>query len=730
MSVAVTTGRSSSVRLGGRRAAGRGSARRSAGGRRRTPVAATSATTSDDHTGTHAGRNGAARTAIPGRRGAAGYAAGQPPANGGSASTTEPVRSGTDPCGAGPDRAGRPPGTSSGPAPARTSRRRGARARAAASSSARVGAASNDSSATPAACLAAAQYRSVTAAAAVVRTGHRPRPARTAPRTQAAIRPSAPAPIAASAWPNPGSIHSSPSASRPPRRARARGRAGSTGRCRRARRAAASARSGRRPRAAPRAAGPSAPTPIRVPSTDPGQQPPGRPLDHVVQAPHRRGAPVEPAGRPADRDHGVRRRGSSAACRTTTDAAHREADGGHLRRTRAAGPSCTAASRSQHLRGRRPCCAPPDAPVPAEVERHHRARVDATASTEATRPVPAERHDPVKPCATTYSEVAGPPSPGRRTRALTPGPRPRSAASAPRTSRFGSATTSAILTPGIRAMTPPGPFMLSRASTGTAPRARPEHRLDRRRTPVSQLLLLTNALQPSAEVLPALGLLAHQVRVAAGRGRRALLDAPPGDAILVDGRRDLPHVRGLCRLLRTTGVDVPCCWSSPRAAWSRSPPTGASTTCVLDTAGPAEVEARLRLAAGRLARRARRRRRRARRDPRRRPRHRRGHLHRPAPRPGPRPHVQGVRAAQVPRAAPGPGLHPRPAAAGGLGLRLLRRHPHRRRPRPPAARQARPRARGADRHRPQRRLPLRRPAPPTRGVERAGPGRRLPDRRH
>lgn len=37
---------------------------------------------------------------------------------------------------------------------------------------------------------------------------------------------------------------------------------------------------------------------------------------------------------------------------------------------------------------------------------------------------------------------------------------------------------------------------------------------------MSSLLLLTNALQPSAEVLPALGLLLHQVRVAPAEGRR------------------------------------------------------------------------------------------------------------------------------------------------------------------------------------------------------------------
>ena len=37
----------------------------------------------------------------------------------------------------------------------------------------------------------------------------------------------------------------------------------------------------------------------------------------------------------------------------------------------------------------------------------------------------------------------------------------------------------------------------------------------------------------------------------------ALLDAPSVDAVLVDARRDLVGARGLCRLLRTTGVSVP-----------------------------------------------------------------------------------------------------------------------------------------------------------------------------
>ena len=49
------------------------------------------------------------------------------------------------------------------------------------------------------------------------------------------------------------------------------------------------------------------------------------------------------------------------------------------------------------------------------------------------------------------------------------------------------------------------------------------------------LLLLTNALAPSAEVLPALGLLTHQVRILPAEPT-ALVDAPAGDVVLLDAR--------------------------------------------------------------------------------------------------------------------------------------------------------------------------------------------------
>ncbi len=117
---------------------------------------------------------------------------------------------------------------------------------------------------------------------------------------------------------------------------------------------------------------------------------------------------------------------------------------------------------------------------------------------------------------------------------------------------------------------------------------------------MSSLLLLTNALAPSAEVLPALGLLQHSVRILPADGA-ALLDASPSDAILIDGRRDLPRVRSLCRVIRTTGVDVPVFLVLTEGGLAGVTAEWGVDDVLLDSAGPAEVEARLRIAFGRRA---------------------------------------------------------------------------------------------------------------------------------
>nr|WP_221475196.1 response regulator transcription factor [Sphaerisporangium rubeum] len=114
------------------------------------------------------------------------------------------------------------------------------------------------------------------------------------------------------------------------------------------------------------------------------------------------------------------------------------------------------------------------------------------------------------------------------------------------------------------------------------------------------MLLLTNALEPSAEVLPALGLLLHSVRVAPAEAS-ALIDAPPADAVLVDARRELVHAKSLCRLLRTTGIDCPLMVIVTEGGLAAMTAEWGADDVLLDTAGPAEVEARLRLAVGRMS---------------------------------------------------------------------------------------------------------------------------------
>ncbi len=116
---------------------------------------------------------------------------------------------------------------------------------------------------------------------------------------------------------------------------------------------------------------------------------------------------------------------------------------------------------------------------------------------------------------------------------------------------------------------------------------------------MSTLLLLTNALQPSADVLPSLALLGHQVRVLPAEGS-ALLEAPDADLLLVDGRQDLAGARDLCRLIRTTGSDAPVLLVVTEGGLSVVAHDWGMDDVVLCTCGPAELEARVRLSVGRL----------------------------------------------------------------------------------------------------------------------------------
>ena len=117
---------------------------------------------------------------------------------------------------------------------------------------------------------------------------------------------------------------------------------------------------------------------------------------------------------------------------------------------------------------------------------------------------------------------------------------------------------------------------------------------------MSHLLLLTRSTQSSVEVLPALALLPHQVRVIPAEAS-ALIDAPRADAVLVDGRHDLAQVRSLTRVIRTTGVECPLLLILTEGGLAVAAADWGMDDVLLTTAGPAELDARLRLAMGRIA---------------------------------------------------------------------------------------------------------------------------------
>ncbi len=115
-----------------------------------------------------------------------------------------------------------------------------------------------------------------------------------------------------------------------------------------------------------------------------------------------------------------------------------------------------------------------------------------------------------------------------------------------------------------------------------------------------ELILLTSASQPTTEVLPALGLLAHDVTVLpvdAG----VLIDRSGGDVLLLDARRDLASARAFTRVLAAMELPIPVVAVLTEGGLVALSPDWPVDEILLDTAGPAEVDARLRLVQGRRA---------------------------------------------------------------------------------------------------------------------------------
>ena len=115
---------------------------------------------------------------------------------------------------------------------------------------------------------------------------------------------------------------------------------------------------------------------------------------------------------------------------------------------------------------------------------------------------------------------------------------------------------------------------------------------------MAQLLILTSAADP--DVLPAVGLLSHRVRVIPAEPA-SLVNAPTCDLIFVDARQDLASAKSLCKILNTTGINVPLVLVLTEGGLTAVSADWGVDDVILSTAGPAEVDARIRLVIDRLA---------------------------------------------------------------------------------------------------------------------------------
>jgi DNA-binding response OmpR family regulator len=95
-------------------------------------------------------------------------------------------------------------------------------------------------------------------------------------------------------------------------------------------------------------------------------------------------------------------------------------------------------------------------------------------------------------------------------------------------------------------------------------------------------------------------LLQHDVRILPAEVS-VLIDAPIVDCIFVDARRDLPNTKAFTKLITTTGVSTPIVVITTEGGLSAINSDWQIADVMLDTAGPAEVDARVRIVIGKDA---------------------------------------------------------------------------------------------------------------------------------
>lgn len=116
---------------------------------------------------------------------------------------------------------------------------------------------------------------------------------------------------------------------------------------------------------------------------------------------------------------------------------------------------------------------------------------------------------------------------------------------------------------------------------------------------MAQLLVFSSA-ESGGSVLPALELLSHSTRTLPAEAAQ-LVHAPQADVIVIDALSDLASAKSLCKVLRATGLTTPVLLAVTEGGLTAVSTDWGIDDVILAGAGPAEIDARIRLAIGRTA---------------------------------------------------------------------------------------------------------------------------------
>lgn len=115
---------------------------------------------------------------------------------------------------------------------------------------------------------------------------------------------------------------------------------------------------------------------------------------------------------------------------------------------------------------------------------------------------------------------------------------------------------------------------------------------------MTDLTLMTCAEDP-ASVLPALALLSHRVRVLP-LDAASLVRMPEDTVVLIDASDDLAEAKTLCNLTRASGLSTPIILILSEGGFTVVNASWGVADIIIQSASPAEVEARLRLVCQRV----------------------------------------------------------------------------------------------------------------------------------